>query len=364
MTVRVFDFFSGCGGTSCGFAQAGLQIALGLDIDADSAETYKNNFPDADFIQADIKSLDTSVLAPYLEGIATPILFCGCAPCQPFSRQNRSKEKGDKRLNLLAEFGRFIRAWLPDYVFIENVPGMQRLSETEGPFPAFLSMLSELGYNHDSGTLPALWFGVPQTRERLVLLASRRGPIELPVPTHGPGRINPDFSNVIDWISGFPPIAAGETSPEDPDHCSAGLSPTNLKRISMTPEGGGRRDWPASLWLDCHKGHRGHSDVYGRLRWKAPASGLTTKCISYSNGRFGHPDQDRALSVREAACLQTFPRNYHFVGNLGSKARQIGNAVPPLMAQRVGEHILRHSGQEGHTNIDGTWPDTRTLILE
>lgn len=343
MTIRVFDFFSGCGGTSCGFAQAGMEIAMGLDIDPDSALTFTKNFPDAAFIKADIRSLETSVLAPYINDRSSPTLFCGCAPCQPFSRQNRNRVSTDQRANLLAEFGRFVRVWLPDYVFVENVPGMQRLPEAEGPFPAFCMMLSELGYDHVSRTLPALWFGVPQTRERLVLLASRRGPIELPEPTHGPGREFPKFSTVRDWISYLPPIEAGETHPHDPDHRSSSLSPANLNRIAATPEGGGRQDWPERLWLECHKNHTGHSDVYGRLRWSAPASGLTTRCISYSNGRFGHPEQNRAISAREAACLQTFPRDYKFAGSLESRARQIGNAVPPLMAFRIGEQVLRHA---------------------
>lgn len=348
MTIRVFDFFSGCGGTSCGFAQAGLDVALGLDIDPDSARTFQGNFPNAGFILADIRTLDASVLAPYMNKRTTPILFCGCAPCQPFSRQNRNRSQEDDRTGLLGEFGRFVAAWLPDLVFIENVPGMQRLPENEGPFPAFAKLLSDLGYQHASGVLPALWFGVPQTRERFVLLASRLGPIELPEPTHGPGRPIEKFSTVQDWISDLPPIAAGETHPDDPDHRAAALSTINKKRIAATPPGGGRRDWPKRLWLECHKAHNGHSDVYGRLSWGAPASGLTTRCISYSNGRFGHPDQDRAISAREAASLQTFPRTYRFAGSLESRARQIGNAVPPLMAMRVGEHFLSHAeGQMG-----------------
>ncbi len=352
MITRVFDFFSGCGGTSCGFAQAGMEIVLGLDNDPDSASTFKKNFPNASFIQADIQSLDVSVISEHLVDRAHPVLFCGCAPCQPFSRQNRNRGKHDPRSKLLNEFGRFVRAWLPDYVFIENVPGMQRLPKSEGPFIAFIVMLSELGYHYSSMALPALWFGVPQTRERLVLLASRRGPIQLPEPTHGPGRAIPDFSTVQDWISDLPAIAAGETHAEDPDHRAAILSAINLQRIAATPEGGSRQDWPKHLWLKCHKGHQGHSDVYGRLRWHSPASGLTTRCISYSNGRFGHPDQDRAMSVREAACLQTFPRTYHFAGSLESRARQIGNAVPPLMAQRIGEQILQHAFKVGPQLLD------------
>ncbi|HEX8954895.1 MAG TPA: DNA cytosine methyltransferase, partial [Burkholderiaceae bacterium] len=126
------------------------------------------------------------------------------------------------------------------------------------------------------------------------------------------------------------------------DHRAAALSKLNLARIAATPEGGGREHWPRRLLLDCHKGHAGHTDVYGRLAWDKPAAGLTTRCISYSNGRFGHPEQDRAISVREAACLQTFPTDFVFCGSLNSRAKQIGNAVPPLMARSVGQKIRDH----------------------
>jgi DNA (cytosine-5)-methyltransferase 1 len=343
MKIQVFDFFSGCGGTSCGFKRSGMEIAFGLDIDPDSGRTFRKNFPEASFLEADIRSLDPSALAPLLRDSSVPVLFCGCAPCQPFSKQNKKRRRGDPRLNLLTEFGRFVRYWKPDYVFVENVPGLQRARNgVAGPFQKFASLLTDAGYSFASGVVPARWFGVPQKRERFVLLASRFGQIDLPQATHGPGRKRPPYSTVRDWIGDLPKIPAGVISSDDADHQSAALSPLNLKRISATPEGGGRESWPRHLWLQCHKDHSGHSDVYGRLSWDAPASGLTTRCISYSNGRFGHPEQDRALSAREAACLQTFPRSYQFLGSLESKARQIGNAVPPLMALRIGQQIKRH----------------------
>lgn len=339
--IKVFDFFSGCGGTSCGFEQAGLDIVLGLDIDKDAANTYKSNFPNASFIEADIRTLESSVLSPWLTERNSPILFCGCAPCQPFSIQNRLRGEIDDRRNLLTEFGRFIKDWLPDYVFIENVPGMQRVKGRKGPLPAFKTLLKKLGYSFDIKVLPALWFGVPQTRERLVLLATRSGVISLPEATHGLGKL--PITTVKDWIGGLKPLAAGSTDIEDPSHRAADLSELNLARIVATPEGGGREHWPDDLVLDCHRSHKGHTDVYGRLSWNKPASGLTTRCTSYSNGRFGHPDQNRAISVREAACLQTFPKDFVFSGSFASKARQVGNAVPPLMARCIGAAILKHS---------------------
>lgn len=338
--IKVFDFFSGCGGTSCGFQQAGLDIVLGLDFDKDAANTYRINFPTASFIEGDIRTLNVDILQPWIVARDSPILFSGCAPCQPFSRQNQNKIKTDPRRSLLAEFGRFVEHWLPDYVFIENVPGMQRMKGDTGPLKSFKTLLKKLGYSFDVKILPALWFGVPQTRERLVLLASRHAEITLPEATHGAGKT--PFTTVRDWIADLPPLVAGETDPRDPNHQAASLSELNLTRIASTPEGGGRQHWPQNLLLECHKNHTGHTDVYGRLTWSKPAAGLTTRCISYSNGRFGHPEQNRALSVREAASLQTFPRSFSFSGNLNSKARQIGNAVPPLMARCVGNSIRDH----------------------
>lgn len=294
----------------------------------------------ADFISDDIRNIQESALSPFISS-EDILLFSGCAPCQPFSRQNRSLGVSDTRRSLLSEFSRFVSFWRPDYVFVENVPGLQRIKASEGPLAAFLSCLTAEGYKFSLDVVPALSFGVPQTRERLILMASRHGEITIPKGTHGRDGARP--STVRDWISDLPAIRAGEVHTDDQDHVAMKLSPLNLERISLTPQGKGRESWPDSLWLNCHKAHKGHSDVYGRLAWDKPASGLTTRCISYSNGRFGHPEQNRAISVREAACLQTFPRSYKFCGSTESKARQIGNAVPPLMAQRFGEAFSNHA---------------------
>lgn len=338
--IDVFDFFSGCGGTSCGFAKAGLNIKFALDFDEEAGASFSANFPQATVMTADIRSLAPSDLAAVVGNRERPLLFSGCAPCQPFSKQNRSKSSADSRRSLLGEFGRFVEHWLPEYVFVENVPGLQRIQVRSGPLATFIRLLRRLGYSVQSDVLPASAFGVPQTRQRLVLLASLVAPIQLPLRTHGDAFAA--VSTVRDWIGDLAPLAAGRTHPDDPDHQSAQLTEVNLRRIRATPEGGGRDSWPADLWLPCHRGHEGHSDVYGRLAWDRPASGLTTRCISYSNGRFGHPSQDRGLSVREAACLQTFPRSFRFVGSMSSKAKQVGNAVPPLMAQRFAEQVREH----------------------
>ena len=343
--VRVFDFFSGCGGASCGFRAAGMEIVYALDRDTDSARTFEMNFPSSCFERTDIREASVDTVCRLIDDLRpAPILFCGCAPCQPFTKQNttRPEPDEDERVPLLSHFARFIEECEPDVVFVENVPGMQRLGHGSQPFASFRGKLESSGYCCACDVKPLMRYGVPQSRRRLMLLASRHGPIGLPPETHGPGTDNPRYATVKDWIGELPPIAAGESHPQVPDHRAARLSKRNLERIRATPAGGGHRCWPERLKLPCHEKSGGYSDVYGRMSWDRPASGLTTRCISYSNGRFGHPEQDRAISVREAASLQTFPLDFAFAGSLGSMARQIGNAVPVRVATVVGNHVNRH----------------------
>jgi len=344
MPVRVFDFFSGCGGTSIGLQAAGMHIAFANDNDADCAQTFRFNIPDARFLPDNVRDIDVNTIADLARRAPNDaLLFCGCAPCQPFSRQNRHRTDDDGRRGLLNEFGRFVEHYVPDLIFVENVPGWRNATVRTEPFTALLELLQHLDYAVQVNRVFAQDYGVPQRRQRLILLASRLGPPEFPHPTYGPQTPNANFATVRQYIGHLPAIAAGETHPTIPNHRAANLSPLNLQRIMAVGDGGGRMDWPDHLVLDCHRGDfEGHTDVYGRMHWDQPAPGLTTRCISLSNGRFGHPEQHRAISVREAACLQTFPQTFVFHGNLGSMARQIGNAVPVLMAQRFGEALMRH----------------------
>jgi DNA (cytosine-5)-methyltransferase 1 len=341
MKIKVFDFFSGCGGTSAGLQAAGMEIVFGLDSDPDAAATFQLNFPRAGFLQADLTRLHPSKLQSLISPRRrNPILFCGCAPCQPFSKQNLHRNAKDRRIPLLSHFGRFVRYYRPEFILVENVPGLQSISQEPGPLPAFAHLLRKLGYQVVSGTIDCCDYGVPQKRQRFVLLASNIGDIALPPKTHGAGTERA-VSTVNDWIGDLAPIEAGQELASVPNHRAASLSALNLRRIKATPPGGGRLDWPPDLTLRCHVGHTGHTDVYGRLRLDQPASALTTRCISLSNGRFGHPFQNRALSVREAASLQTFDADFRFSGSLNSMARQIGNAVPKLLAQRIGDCFVR-----------------------
>ena len=342
-----------------GFRQAGMDIVFAADKDHDAAKTFEMNFPETrlleepefdgrfrgiHYLQRKIEEFPTEALQPLVDTCNDhPILFAGCAPCQPFTHQNTQLPAEDDRRTLLDKFRHFVEYYSPEFVFVENVPGLQKICDERGTFGRFLNSLKELNYSFVYKLVAAQHYGVPQKRSRLVLVASRLGKIEFPPKTHGRGTDHPKYSTVREWIGDLPPIKAGETHPSVPNHRAAGLWPINLERIRATPPGGDRRDWPDHLHLECHsKGYRGHTDVYGRLRWNQPASCLTTKCTSLSNGRFGHPEQDRAISAREAACLQTFPRDFVFCGGLGSISRQIGNAVPVLLAKHFGENFVKH----------------------
>ena len=344
-SLRVLDFFCGCGGSSSGLQASGMEIVFGLDNDPDAERTFRANFPDAAFMGADIAHVPSSALDDVVkESAGHPLLFNACAPCQPFSRQRTCEAlPGDGRLGLLLHLSRFLRRFRPELIFVENVPGLSDGSLGRKVFKRLIQVLRELGYFTSHQIVRSQDYGVPQRRARLVLLASLFGRVEFPAPTRGRGSHRPDYATVGEWIRNLPAISAGETHPVVPNHRAARLSPINLRRIQATPPGGGWRDLPPDLLPESRKsGFNGFTDVYGRLSWDAPAPALTTRCISYSNGRFGHPQQHRAISVREAACLQTFPQDFVFTGNLNSQARQVGNAVPPLLAQHFGGSIKRN----------------------
>ncbi|MBF7695303.1 DNA cytosine methyltransferase [Acinetobacter rathckeae] len=344
--MKVIDFFSGCGGVSEGLRQAGFDITIGLDFDKKAAETYMANFPKAKFYNVDIRMLDEKELTQSFKKKNKkndPLILVACAPCQPFSSQNKAKSEDDIRRTLLDETHRFIKELKPDYIFIENVPGLQKIDKNkEGPYKRFTNFLNSENYKFIEVIAKSEEYGVPQRRKRFVLLASKVGQLDIPAKTHGEG-LEP-IKTVRDFIGQFPSIRAGEIHPDDLWHRCPTLNERNLERIKATPEGGDRRDWPEHLINECHKTHSGHMDVYGRMSWDKPAPTLTTRCYSYSNGRFGHPDtnQHRAISVREASRLQTFPQDFIFKGSVVEASRQIGNAVPCEMAKQFGLAIQQH----------------------
>lgn len=346
--IDVYDFFSGCGGTSLGLQNAGLSPRIAIDFDELALETYTRNIPDAAALIEDITKLSTSSVERYFtKDRVRPILICACAPCQPFSSQNRHKKADDGRLTLLGHLRRFVERFRPELMLIENVPGINGSKRgVQSPLDNLLGMLDELGYEYDVRILAAHDYGVPQARRRLLVAASLFGPISLPEPTHGDGKL--PHVTVREAIGHLPNVEAGASHPAVPHHQAATLSPTNLRRIRSSKPGGTWNDWPEELRLRCHASVNGYTDVYGRLDWDRPAPALTTNCTSYSNGRYGHPEQDRAITVLEAALLQTFDAGFSFAGSPKKAARQIGNAVPVRLAEAIGQmfkrHVLLHQG--------------------
>ena len=351
--IRAYDFFSGCGGTSVGFRQAGIKHALAVDSCKDAIQTFKKNFRNATVINDLIENIDMKSIEQCYSKEPEIRLFCGCAPCQPFTKQktNTIKTKSeDDRRGLLSYFSSIVHECLPELVFVENVPGLQKVSsENGGPFSVFVEQLKNNGYFVEYDVIAAQKYGAVQVRRRLVLLASRLGQISIPDPTYGPNCKNP-YMTVQDAIEDLPLVGHGKEHPDTrkyPNHRAARLSDLNLERIRHTGTNG-RRDWPDRLLPKCYskkangERYNGHSDCYTRLAWDEPAPGLTTRCISYSNGRFGHPEQDRAITVREAARIQGFPDTFVFTGSLNSMARQIGNAVPVQVAKAFGRHFIKH----------------------
>ncbi len=337
--MKAIDFFCGAGGLTKGLTKAGIEVLAGLDLDALCQESYENNNANSQFIATDIHDVKLSDLQKYAQtDDFSNMLFAGCAPCQPFSQQ-RKTEPNQYEATLLLPFGRLIEAALPGYVLMENVPGIMRV-KGNSTFKRFLTILRNNGYHFVYGVVDAKYFGVPQTRRRLVLLASRYGELAMPSYTHDGKTVQ--IKTVKDAIKHFPAIMAGESSNEVPNHAAASISERNLTRLRNTPpDGGDRRSWPRHLWLKCHSGdYAGHTDVYGRMYWDQPAPTLTARCHSISNGRYGHPEQNRAISLREAAALQSFPDTYIFKGKNTHIARQIGNAVPPALGEILGRYLL------------------------
>jgi len=347
MPLRAIDFFCGAGGMSLGLHQAGIRVQAGIDCDVECRETYESNIPGARFLQRDITCLEPGELteALQLEKNDNALVFAGCSPCQYWSKIRTDKTKSEQSAFLLRSFERFIRFFRPGSVVVENVPGLLT-KKAESILPSFLSFLEETGYAYDEGVVNANQYGVPQNRTRYVLVASRLvASIRLPEPGSRPG---PVVSTFLGVANGFEKIAAGHRDETDFCHTAYALAPQNLERIRRTPRSGGdRSSWRDDdrLQIDAYRGRDEiFRDVYGRMYWDRPAPTITTRFISFSNGRFGHPDEDRAISIREGATLQTFPKTFAFKGaNLASLARQIGNAVPPEMARRIGKRLLEIS---------------------
>lgn len=334
----VVDVFCGCGGLSHGFVLEGFDVRAGADVDPACRYPFEHNNQGVFFEQDVTKLSGKKINGLFAEGERK--ILVGCAPCQPFSSYSHSRT--DKKWRLLREFGRLVCEVKPDIVSMENVARLTTFQSGQ-LLADFLRLLADAGYEHVwQDIVDCTEFGVPQTRRRLVVLASRIGPIHLRWPT----RPTPQPISVRDTISHLPPISAGEQDPVDPLHRSSRLSATNLNRIRASKPGMSWRDWDPNLVSACHRKPSGrwYGSVYGRMSWDEPAPTITTQCVGFGNGRFGHPEQDRAISLREAALLQTFPADYEFFDpskryHISTVARLIGNAVPVTLACAIARSI-------------------------
>ncbi len=345
--MGVIDLFSGCGGSALGFEQAGYSIKVAVDIDSNASESFKVNFPGCTVFPSDISYLSgTELLKAGGFKNGKEVVLIACPPCQGFSTARRNSQRlTDPRNKLIYEFLRIVEEIKPLAFVLENVPGLAK-GIGKPLFVQILQRLSELGYQTIYDVVNTADYGVPQRRKRLVLMGTNNPSIRLSFPpkTNADPSVSdnlPAWATVREAIKDLPPIKAGEKHENDPMQVSASLAEINLKRIIYTPhDGGDRTSWPDELVLECHKTTKGHKDVYGRMRWDYPSPTMTGGCGMISKGRFGHPEQDRAISLREAARLQTFPDSFKFIGNFGEIAKQIGNAVPPLLAKRAAEALL------------------------
>ncbi|HUE73191.1 MAG TPA: DNA cytosine methyltransferase [Pirellulaceae bacterium] len=348
--ITAVDLFCGAGGLTRGLLDAGLNVTAGYDIDKACRYPFEHNNSPAVFHCKSVSDLKAKELSKHYSKHDVKILV-GCAPCVTFSKYTQGVDhKKDPKWSLLREFGRLVRETKPHIVSMENVPELQRHSV----FDEFLQILDDekFCFATDVG-LHVVYcpdYGIPQHRTRLVVLASRFGPIALLPPTHRPE----DYRTVSDTLRSLSNLGPGDTCATDPLHCTSGLSPLNLRRLRHSTPGGTWRDWPRKLRAKCHRRKNGktYPSVYGRMEWGEPSPTITTQFYGFGNGRFGHPEQDRALSLREGALLQSFPKSYAFVKPGGichfkTVGRMIGNAVPVRLGKIIGRSIRHHVVQHG-----------------
>lgn len=331
---EVVDLFCGIGGISNGFKRAGFDIKAGYDIDGSCRYAYENN-NDARFVLKDVVSISPDEIRSRYTGVK-PTVLVGCAPCQPFSTYKQGKSDG--RWELLKKFAEIAVSVDADYITMENVAGL--LDYNSGKlFGEFMEILSQT-YQCSYQVVDCSKFGVPQKRKRLVVIGAKSRRIDLR------GDTTQSAQTVRTAIADLAPLEAGDVDPIDPLHRASKLSPLNLSRIKHSVPGGTWRDWPKDLVAHCHvkEAGKGYGSVYGRMTWDDAAPTVTTQCYGFGNGRFGHPEQNRAISLREAAILQSFPRDYRFFEagafpGFKKVGRWIGNAVPVALAYNIANAI-------------------------
>lgn len=361
----VIDLFSGAGGTGVGFAEVGFKILGAVELDASAAETYRQN------LKVEVKETDIRELSPAkfrsqlkLEKGELDVLI-GCPPCQGFSRMRNGQGADDERNDLVINYLKFVKEFMPRYAVFENVPGMLRYEFAKTFYRRLCDGLKKLGYELKEYEEDAADYGTPQHRRRVIVIAARAAQAmpEL-VKTHGnpfseevqSGKLNA-WLTVADAIGNdkYPKLEAGQNGEGEglyPNHIAPIIKSQRVKEfIKAVPhDGGSRRKVPREKWLNCHLNkNSGHADVYGRMAWSKPANTLTCGCTNLSKGRFVHPVQDRAITYREAATLQGFKDSFIFHGKDISK--QIGNAVPPPLSEALAEAIKREIVSSGENKL-------------
>lgn len=340
--LTAVDLFCGAGGLTNGLLKAGIKVAAGYDIEDSCRYAYEHN-NNAKFINKDVVNLTKEELLDHYNG-ATIRVLAGCAPCQPFSTYSQGRDvRKDKKWPLLYAFTRLINEVKPELVTMENVPDVIK----HEVYHDFVKKLEDNGYHIWADKVYCPDYGMPQKRSRHVLLASKLGPIKLIDKTHSPAQ----YKTVRDAIGNkqLPVLYSGKRNNKDPLHVCSALNELNMKRMKASKPGGTWKDWPQELLAECHKKTSGktYTSVYARMTWDEPSPTMTTQCYGFGNGRFGHPSQHRAISLREAAIFQTFPKDYKFFPD-GSKfhisvvGKMIGNAVPVELGKVIGLSLKEH----------------------
>jgi DNA (cytosine-5)-methyltransferase 1 len=336
--ISAIDVFCGAGGLTYGMRKAGIAVVAGIDLDPACRYPLTSNNRGTKFIEADVdllKAADVHALFPE-DGFRALV---GCAPCQPFSPYAHGlAHDRDEKYSLVSRFCDLIVKTKPDVFSMENTLELKNYVV----YSQFVSRLRRAGYGVTAYNVNCAEHGVPQSRKRLVVFGSLCGSVKL-AKTKAKGL------SVREAIGHLPPIAAGEVDSHDPLHRSAALSEINLARMKAAKPGGTWRDWQSDLRSPCHNKVTGSSfrSVYGRMEWDTAGPTITTQAFKFGTGRFGHPEQDRALSLREAALLQTFPPRYRFTRagdpiHFSTVGRLIGNAVPVLLGRTIARSILLH----------------------
>ena len=360
-TYTAIDLFCGAGGLSEGLHQAGFSILAGNDINESAGATYSSTHKDSVFLPGPLENLNAQDFLNSSQ-LSPGQLDClvGGPPCQAFSVYNHQRGMHDNRSQLFHEYLRLVEGLMPRWVMMENVTGI--LSAGDGvAVKSITQALVNLGYRVEYKVLRAEDYGIPQERRRVIFMGNRVGkPIHWPAVTHGQG-IKP-LTTVSDAISDLPPLKNGEDRGIVPyhaeplssyqsdlrarsnsvhNHSAPKLGSINLERMKFIPKGGSWRDIPFELLPEGMKKAKrsDHTKRYGRLNWASQSSTILTKCDLHW-GAYIHPEQDRAITVREAARLQSFPDWFHFLGSKTEQYVQVGNAVPPLLGRRLGEVLL------------------------